>query len=444
MFEKIYIILLVNLIFYFKCLRYNYVSDDIPSSRRKEEHPKWKYWLLVLEGHLKSTPQIDHAITTFIHALVCVFIYTGFRSIEILSTSTDNVSFLAALLFCVNPINNQASVWISGRGYALSALGMTSAMTFPALGIIFLTLATYSNAGFLAPLCLIGSKFSWLLLFMPAVWFFHSKRFKTNVVNKMKMEMYKEDKRIHPIKLILAIKTFGFYLTHAIIPIKTTFYHSYFQSMAGCGKEKAYSFKDKFLWIGIITILCIIKYWITTQWNMVSFALLWWCVCLAPFCNLFRLQQEIGERYCYLPTIGLMIVLAAILQPYPLAISFFLGMYMTKLWFYADIYKDDYFLIEGSKLHSPDSWFSWHVAGMKRWDSQSHQEAVILWTMARMISPKEFKLNFNIATALKLAKHDKEALDFLKIAEDNIPGGQENDAGKLIDDWKKGQMTIIL
>jgi len=78
MFENICIILLVNLLFFAKALTYKYVSDDIPSSQRKEEHPKWKRWYLVLEGHLKSNTQTDHAITTVLHALVCVFIYIGF------------------------------------------------------------------------------------------------------------------------------------------------------------------------------------------------------------------------------------------------------------------------------------------------------------------------------------------------------------------------------
>ena len=125
---------------------------------------------IVLEGHLKSSMQADHAITTVLHALVCVFIYTGFGA--------SQVSFLAAILFAFNPINNQGSVWISGRGYVFSALGMTMAMSIPVIGPAFLVLATYSNAGFLAPIALIGSNHAWMLLFMPIVWGFHYKRFK--------------------------------------------------------------------------------------------------------------------------------------------------------------------------------------------------------------------------------------------------------------------------
>jgi hypothetical protein len=117
------------------------------------------------------------------------------------------------------------------------------------------------------------------------------------------------------------------------------------------------------------------------------------------------------------------------------------------MWFYMDAYTDDYYLIEQACLNSPDSWFAWHVRAMKRWDSGSRQEAVILWTMARMISPNEFKLNFNIAAALRLTTNKKfheEADQFLARAEAHIPGGQEEQAGKLIEEFRKGQVTILL
>lgn len=123
---------------------------------------------------------------------------------------------------------------------------------------------------------------------------------------------------------------------------------------------------------------------------------------------------------------------------------FWIGMYMTKLWTYADAYTDDYFMVEQACINSPDSWFAWHVRGMKRWDTKSYQEAVILWTMARMISPKEFKINFNIATALKLSGNTKEALQFFEESKKCVPPGQEDQIKKITDDWEKGQCAIVL
>lgn len=436
MVEKICIILSANLLFFLKTLGYKYSSDDIPSSQRPKETNKWKHMLWVFEGRLKNTPIEDHALTMVLHALVCIGIYLGFGK--------NDISFLAALLFTVNPANNQGSVWISGRGYVLSALGMTWALAIPVIGPLFLMGAMYSNAGFLAPVCLIGSNHPWLVIFVPFLWMFYWKNFRGNVKNKMDKEMLTEDKSIKPEKLVLAIKTFGFYTTLAIIPFKNTFYHSFLASAAGCGRDKAYTMNDRFFWLGIAYLTAIGWYCTHTPWNMVSFGLLWWCVCLAPFCNFIKLSQEIAERYMYLPNCGLMIVLATVLIHSPALIGVFLAMYATKMWFYMDAYQDDYYLVEAACLNSPQSWFAWHVRGMKRWDQKSYQEAVIIWTMARILSPKEFKVNFNLATALAMSGHGEEAKKFIDICEKNIPAGQEKDCHGLLAEWKVGKVAIIL
>jgi hypothetical protein len=380
--------------------------------------------------------QMDHFLTTIFHTLTCVFIYTGFGA--------NDVSFWASMLFAFNPANNQGSVWISGRSYVLPALGMTLALTFPALAFLPLLGATYFNAGFLAPVVLVASQAPWVVLFVPLCWAFHFKRFKLNVGRKVKKEMFTEDRRIHWRKLVLFTKTFGFYLTHSLIPIKTAFYHSFLQSAAGCGKQKAQTMKDRFFWIGLIGLLFMGLHLFYTNWNTASFGLIWFCVGILPFLNLVRIHQEIGERYMYLPNVGLMIFLSYHLMPYPTIRAVLLAVYATKLWFHMDAYQDDYYLVEFSRLHSPDAWFGWHVAGMKRWDTGSHKEAIILWTMARMISPNEYKLNFNLATAMRLAKQDKEAAELMKIAMTNVPGGQERESKKLYDEWVKGNLSILL
>ena len=317
--QNVCIIILVNLILYYKTLKFSYVSDDIISAQRTPHKNPFIHYFWVLEGHSKSVsynkmaqgnanylmPEVDHAITTLLHALVCVGIYLGFGS--------NQVSFIASLLFSCNPINYQGSVWISGRGYVLSALGMVWALVVPMeMGGLILLVASYSNAGMLMPITLIGSNHSYLLLFMPLVWMFHMKRFQKNVKQKMDMELFTEDKHIHPKKLILGVKTFGIYLSHAIIPFKTTFYHSYLESIAGCNAPKAYSL-CKFFWFGIGSLLLMIWYICTHRWDMICFGILWWCVGIAPFCNIMRMQQELAERFCYLPNIGLMVILSELI-----------------------------------------------------------------------------------------------------------------------------------
>lgn len=435
MLDNICIIALSNIIFYLKTLGYKYSSDDIPAFRQPKNKSKIIHWLWVLEGRARHSPQADHALTMFIHTLVCIFIYIGFGA--------NGVSFLAALLFSFNPANNQAAVWIAGRGYALSALGMVMILSFPVFAPILLLGVAYYNAGFVAPICLLGINPIYIC-FLPLAWLFHVKRFKRNVVDKVKGEMLAEDRKVKPQKLILFIKTFGFYTSLALVPFKNTFYHSFMQSLAGSGKDKAYSIKCRFFWLGVIYVLGIGWFWLSRPWDMVSFGLLWWVICISPFCNMFRLNQEIAERYMYLPNVGLMFVLANVLVSYPVWAGVVVAIYTTKMWFYMDAFQDDYYLIESACLNSPDSWFAWHSRALQRWERQSFMEAVILWTMAQMISPKEFKVLVNLSTALWLAGHREEAKAFLKRAEENIPEGQEESANKIISEWRKGQLAVLL
>lgn len=436
MIERICTILLFNLIFYFKALKYNYSSDDIPAARRQKHPIKWKFVLGVLEGRARSTPQIDHALTTLFHALTCVFIYLGFGA--------NNISFLASFLFAFNPVTNQGSVWISGRSYVYPTLGILASIAIPILSPLLMLGVTYYNAGFISPLLVLGSSSPWIAAFVPLGWAVNGLRFRRNVLAKVKMEMFAEDRKLHPRKIVIATKTFGFYLLHSLIPVRTTFYHAFLQSAAGCMKDRAKTMKDHFFFVGLASIAGIALYLTTHPWGITSFGLVWWCVGILPFLNIVRIHQEIAERYCYLPTAGLMVALASVLVNHPAIYAGVLAMYATKMWFYMDAYQDDFWLVEHACINSQNAWFAWHVKAMRRWEIGSHKEAIIYWTMARMISPKEFKLNFNLATAMKLGKQMTDAETLIKTATENIPEGQEAQCKVLLDKWHTNEMSILL
>lgn len=125
-------------------------------------------------------------------------------------------------------------------------------------------------------------------------------------------------------------------------------------------------------------------------------------------------------------------------------ITAFLIFYATRAFYTVDMYKDEYWITEYSKQEDPHAWWVWHCSGMKRWDTGSYKEALTLWTMAKLISPLEFKVLMNIATALRLLKKNKEADHFLQLAEENIVKGQERDAALFIKKHKEGNLPILL
>jgi hypothetical protein len=258
--------------------------------------------------------------------------------------------------------------------------------------------------------------------------------------------MFYEDRQIKPEKIVLFTKTFGFYTTLALIPFKNTFYHSFLQSAAGALKHKAYTMKCRFFWIGVAW-MALITWYLSSHiysWDLICFGITWWILGISPFCNAFRISQEIAERYIYFANVGLMFCLASFIHTNPVIAASFIAMYATKMWFYMDAYQDDFYLTEHASLGSPDAWFSWHVKAMKRWDAGSHQEAIIFWLMGKKISPNEFKLNVNLATACAVAGHKAEGEKFLEIAEKNINRGQEEQAGRIVAEWRQGKFAILL
>jgi hypothetical protein len=69
--------------------------------------------------------------------------------------------------------------------------------------------------------------------------------------------------------------------------------------------------------------------------------------------------------------------------------------YATRTYYTLKLYQDEYWITECAVVEDPHAWWAWHCRAMKRWDTQSYKEALILWVMAKMISPKEFKLLMN-------------------------------------------------
>ena len=447
MLERICIILVVNLIFYFKTLRYNYVSDDIPIFQTSQKELKEKplktlrdkvrlRWQQVIGSNRVNQMQ-DHAITMVIHAIICVFIYLAF--------GRNDISFLAGLLFTFNPMNNQCSIWISGRGYTLPALLILIALTFPLTAPLALFCCASFTIGYLAPLVLLGGS-GWLLLaVMPFIWAYHWKHFKGAVGSKVKGETVPEDTEFRPRKLILATKTVGWYFINCLVPYRIAFFHNFLQSCAGneIMKKKAYAL-CRYFWVGFTLIAGFIAYAVLVPWSITHYGLLWFFIAILPFSNLRRNNQEIADRFVYIANIGLMVALASLLSHFfPLAYGW-ICLYAGVMWTVMGMYKDDYWVVEFSVMNDPHAWFSWHTHAMKRWDNKSFKEALIFWVMAKLISPKEFKLLYNIAVVLRVLNNIKESDEFLKQAEACIIKGQERDSMWVINELRKGKGQLLM
>lgn len=432
------VIALLNFIYYFKTLRLGIVCDDIPTFNNP---PKYKNllhkWYLQIFGMAKFNIPYDHLITLVVHTVTSIFVYLAFGA--------TTISFYAALLFSINPCNNQGSVWLSGRGYVLPTMFLLMAMTFPMASLLLLACAAFYHPAYLCLIAVIGHTNWWIIAFAPVIWVYHYKRFRGIVEVKRNAETVTEDQIIKPSKLILFVKTYAYYFVHCLWPVRISFYHSYMQSMAGneIMKKKAYTMKDRYFFIGL-AMLATTLYISIYHWGIAAYGLWWFLVCIAPYCNLLRIQQEIAERYMYMASAGLMLTLSSLLSPYPIVIALLMGWYMGRLYhFYTTCYVDDYWLCEASIAECPTSWFSWHIRGHKRISQGALREALNMWVMARMMSPKEFKLLYNIGAVLAIIKKPKEAENHWKAAEKVIVEGQEEMAKDILKNARNGKINFL-
>jgi len=457
MFNHIAIIILVNLLLYFKTLRYRFVSDDFtvwknPPVAKNRFHKLW----LQCTGQMKfyansiqfvrangkffvvvcKKEEFEHLYTILIHTAICVAIYFAFGA--------SWISFVAALLYATNPVNNQGTMWPAGRGYALPILSLLLAVCVPMLSPVLLFFCSWWTIGFHGILGLIGTTKWNLLIMAPFFWLWHCRKFKTSINLKSNTESFSADKRYDFSKVTVAVKTFGFYLTLCLIPFRITFYHNFLQSLAGSWAKRWHSIWDRFFWIGLCGISAII-YYACTHWGQpLAMALVAYLVTTIPYCNIYRANQEIAERFCSLPNVFLMYALAQIIAFHPAIVAAFLAFYATRTYYTLIQYKDEYFITELAIIEDPHAWWAWHCRAMKRWDTQSYKEALILWVMAKLISPKEFKVLINIATCLRMLGNNEEADQHLALAEENVVAGQEAEAKDFIEQHRRGKLPILL
>lgn len=318
--EPVLIIILLNLLLYFKTLRHKFVSDDFTVFMNPPPFKNWwhKQWLrfsgagkwmstsVVFKNGIeyRKTEELEHLYALILHTLICVSIYFAFGH--------NFVAFVTALLYSANPVNNQATIWPGGRGYALPILSLMLAFSVPLLAPALLFFCSWYTIGFFAPLALLGSE-KWMLLgWMIPIWFIHSRKFTKAIKLKASLESFDEDKKYDFNKVIIYIKTLGFYFILGLVPFRITFYHNFLQSMSGniIMKKRAHKI-DRYFLTGLLVFIALII--LSFQWNSLSWSLLAYVVTITPFCNIVRANQEIAERFCALPNVFLMHALSLVL-----------------------------------------------------------------------------------------------------------------------------------
>ena len=429
-----WIVLLVvaTVLVYWRTLNYGMISDDIPARRRTLEIQETKfnkkfhfweglYWDLRGIHNLKRC----HVISLAFHVTTVVLMYLAFKNPW------------AAFLFSFNPITLMVSTWISGRAYGLATLLSLASWVIPSNAVIFYAVAVYWNISALFyPLVFgyLGWRWSWLaLLIIPATyWRFTAKEDHVSLKpdSKLMVESNAELRKLHWKKLVVFVKTYGYYFLNILFCFRLGLFHKFLYTF-GINKEendKYYSFNRDF-WVGFGTL-------VLTAFGIVfgnfyqSLGLTWFLVNVAMWGNLITFNQQIAERYLYLPAVGLMLAVAVTLTP--LVLSLLLVYYLTRLWWFMPSLSSEYWSVEYNLTEAKDLYYIWLSRGVHRYGEGNIHDAIRNMMQAYILEPKAFKVNLNLFY-LALAVNDMElAKKHLEETSNCIVEGKEQEIADFV------------
>lgn len=412
-------IILLNLVVYFRTLRYDIVIDDnCRKFHQKDLHKNWLvrlYRISKYSGHGGFPLPIEHLLTIIIHTSVCVAIY--------LCLGKNNISFIAALLFSVHPANNQVSIWMNGKRFGVVTLLVLLMWGLKPYGLIFYVISPIWHYAAL-PAIFLYHQYWWVWFLLITPLFFYKK-----IINKIGSRWERippgEIKIIRPRKLITLTKMIGYHFLHCLLPRKMSFYHMFMERMGFSKEDNDYWYAyNKDFWIGLGVSLSLIVLIVFNWGNLLGFGLFWWLLFVLMWCQFpVGLTQAVAERNYYLPNVGLCYALAYLLPDYLLMALFIY--YLTKLWFYMPCYKDLKEFYRYALFTFPE-----HFRARAHIVQRELQEHRLFWALRDAgiglgHHPKDCTLNILMAQALMGIGAWLKAKEYLDRAKANLIPGQE-------------------
>lgn len=273
----------------------------------------------------------EHFFAVALHGVNCSLVY----HLAVKFSHNPAMALLASMLYLVNPINNQTVIWLNGRRYALTILCVLIALNFwwtaPAMAVMIPWLQV---SGFLFPIMFLFTP-AWPIvpLLAALLSIFGGRKVVDNIRNRRKdFKAGNENQKLTWKKSILYVKTVGYHFFNCVLPVKPAMYHTFlfYFSLTEEGTKNGYAINKDF-WKGA-GVLALLGYLIIGQHSFWAF---WFLLFISPWCNIYQVTMNASDRYCSLPNIGVMALLAEYLlklpEPYrTAAICAFGSFYVVK------------------------------------------------------------------------------------------------------------------
>jgi len=340
------IIISVCVAFYARIINYLLVVDDLTQFEvKKSGHTcklkeagfvRWIKYKLYGFGTLgvdftnqqtqRNSIRKDHALTLFLHTVICCLIY------EVLGH--NDISFWAAILYALNPINHQTAIWSNGRRYAINIILVLVMLWLPKpFGLLAWVCTPFLHlTAVFAPL-MMGWQYA---LAIPAAgliaWYWQYKDFKMRMNTQKSAEML----LWKPTRLIPSVKLFGFYFIRSFWPgrVMMVYPHLYFWGLTPAGNKDAHAYNTKFL-RGVLAILLAMTGLICLH-GQERLYFIFIIASIFQWCGFWMCCQHSCDRYTACATPFMMYILSYLSFHYLGAwaipvILFFVGLYISEL-----------------------------------------------------------------------------------------------------------------
>ena len=448
---EIVILSIVTWLAYWGVINCGFVSDDIEGLQnydgklKKFDYGHLNKWLLY--KLLDKSPRRNHLFSIFLHNVNVILLFAFLATIL-----PAKLAFYSCLIFAIHPICIQSVGWISGRGYPISLffclLGFNIASSAPLAS--FPLSGDILNQGYLA-LLVIGYGFLYYLsvtaqfaalatfaiqlflgnYFLGFIGFLISSFAGAGIIKEViniRVKTFKEQNLgqstiFRFTKIIVAIKTFAYYTRLCLFPKRLGLYHTF---------EYHYSEKtekeNKWFWLGFIMLLGFMAgLWFGN--NVVRFAILWYLAYIFTFLNWITIHQFVSERYLYIASIGVYILIAYglftldtfLFSGYPVILALACGLYLMRTWVHLPTYQDEVLFYQSNIWNFPDSEVAFANLGVVYMRCGLTNSAIDMWQISGKINSHYDVAWYNIHSVLKQKGDLNGSREFLKKAIDS-PG----------------------
>ncbi len=438
-------IIALNLLLYYRTIRFYLVADDLAWFLKQPTLWKFKHinslrsltiWIKQrLYGGFTfgQNVKLEHCITTLLHTVISVLIYIAFGS--------DQVSLCAAILYACNPLNNQTSVWLNGRRYQMNiilVLGMIMCLGVKYgwlyAGALYCLTPMFHITAVFAPILLLW-KYPWILLAVIAVVAFKFEDFVYAIKERYKKIPDADHREFTPQRLIIVTKVYGHYFFKMFFPgiCAMTYPTLYHWGISKEGNKDAYSFNWMFyrgcLALGISG--SIISYFLSnSDYKMACYAV-FMALSLLQWCQIIAVFQDLADRYAGMATVFAMFFLSYFVHMFVpfhavAVLACFAGYYIPNLLTVMRMYRS-----EGARWEYQRHYFPHLPAPLKFeneyliQDKGDYLRAIVLIQEYLRYGGRDFSILFQAAKCNQAVGHYKEAIKFAEEASKNYTIGQE-------------------